>query len=87
MQLAESTRQECGSEMTAKMWVLNMEPALYQLLAPRQRWILYFGKMCGPTFIGRTTPLIPRTRLVPSSRHAPNQARLFVYNSCAVLLR
>ena len=54
MQPAESTRQECGSEMTAKVWALIME-----LLAPRRRWIQDFGKICGPTFIRSTTPLTP----------------------------
>ena len=64
MQAVESTRQECGSDTTAKGWVLNMELTFYQLLAPRQRRILYFGKICGPPFIRRTIALIPRTRLV-----------------------
>jgi len=75
MQPAESTRHQCGSEMTAKAWALNMELASHQLPAPRQRWILYFGKICGPPFISTTTPLIPRSLLVLFSRHAPNQAR------------
>jgi len=75
MQPAEITRQQCCLEITAKVWVLNTELASHQLLVPRHKWILYFGKICGPPLIGRTTPSIPRTRLVLFSRHAPNQAR------------